>query len=244
MQTPAIALVMCVWGRAWLTRCVMRHYERLAREFKHKMEIIGCIIQSPNDPDPAPLERGFWNYVEVPNDPLTEKWNRGFRALRQFESLQGAVMIGSDDLLNEAYFDWISRNFDVPYAELTTLHFVEPSTRRGCFVKPHRVGCGRWFSREYLEDVNYTICGGEPRNRLIDASVDVVRLGAGVDRYEIDAPGVVCADVKTSLNLWSYDEIVDRVPRSHRVMLDDGGSFLLEHFPGFWQEYSALALSA
>ena len=50
--------------------------------------------------------------LEVPNQPLTEKWNAGIKMLRSIE-FDGAMILGSDDYIDLNLFNFIKSNIEL-----------------------------------------------------------------------------------------------------------------------------------
>lgn len=197
-------------------------------------------VRSPDDEQP-PGPTGRWLSIEAPNSPLSQKWNAGIAYAWIFKP-DAVVLVGSDDLLNAAYFEYAAALPEtVLYSELSSLYFYDLASGQCAFVPRFRVHPGRMFRRELLDR-----CRWRPYRGDLDRNVDsgtywlTAPLSGEEKRFETP-PGVVCIDVKGAENIWSFDEQRRKVHGS-QWREADGQEVMNRHFPGFLERVNTEAV--
>src|SRR5690606_8627293 len=101
-------IVTGLWGRSRLSRCVLRYYGEMKIP---GVEFVRVAVWSPEDGEAEDMYVvPGWSFATHPNQPYTDKFNRGFRALRG--RVDCAMVVGSDDLVSRAYVEEAARLVD------------------------------------------------------------------------------------------------------------------------------------
>ena len=153
------------------------------------------------------------------NDPLGAKFNRGFAHVRNWplDVYDGAMIVGSDDLIHPDYFAWIRENKPV-YCELGACHWFNGETGEMRAAEGSRLGAGTYMSREYLERCSYAPYEPE-KNKMLDSGPP--RWLKRGERTTLDPPEhpIYLIDIKGPGSMWGWDWVT-RLPRQRRVDAD------------------------
>lgn len=266
---PRVHLVLftCVHGRAHLTDFVLGHYAHLSAALAADDDIdLDLFVTGSDAAETSRLaERHGAAHAVFPNSPLGAKHNRGLAALRDRYSAantppHAVVIIGSDDLLNRAFFLFAAARLGAPDPPLVLglrdLYLYDlasaASGGRLAYTRGYRapadplaatVGCGRVFAWPLLERLRWELWDGS-RDRSLDQST-VRRVAAALGTDGVAAAthavrgsdfGVVAVDVKTASlaagrNIWSYDDIISAGgAKLHRFRAVPSASFFDAHF--------------
>lgn len=216
-----LGAAITTWGRPRLTEIVLRHNRSLFDRI--------AAVRSPEDPDPAPDVEGV-EYVEHPNNPLSEKWAAGVRALADCDAV---MILGSDDLVNAAFVAAVRGLMEdgYDYVQPGGLWVYEPATMRCMYAEAMRIGAGRTLSRAMLDLVEWNPW---PRSHIgkVDSAMDE-KLDPITMPYRMtgqkDARQIL-VDVKTE-NRWSYDNLRGLARAVHHPL-----KFWRTHFPQIAEE--------
>ena len=158
-----LGLVTAMWKRPALTKAFMEHWARLEVP---GVDWVRVAVISPEDDTlfPRPLARtrptipdvDGWEFALSPNEPLSDKFNAGFRALRAFD-VDVAIVVGSDDFATTDFVEALLRK------HRSGAHFVVPSglyalcadTGEACFMDRPHIGTGRLLSRSLLDKLGW-----------------------------------------------------------------------------------------
>jgi hypothetical protein len=234
----------CIYGRPLLTDFVLGHYASLrgSLALNHAITLDIFIVGSDAVATAAHAEQVGAGYAVYPNSPLGAKHNAGLAALRDFHTSNSAtrpevvLVIGSDDVLNAAFFvaarDAMASQDASDVLGLRDLYLYELATGRLVYTRGYRnesgrkglgmtVGCGRVFSWALLDRMNWTLWEGA-RERSLDQSTVALVSAIGARILPLDGgsgdgsfagPGPAAIDVKTGglaggCNIWTFDAIV------------------------------------
>lgn len=194
-----VALLTCTWRRPALTNIVMDYYSRLS--FSHRRAVTSRLGESYKG----------WTLSYHENQPLSDKWQHGLKSLKQ-DDFDALMIVGSDDLITPAYLDackyLIGAGAD--YVYLPGCYFYDTSTDRMIWAQAPRLGMGRCISRSLIERLDWQLW--EPGlERGLDGSMATRIEATGTHKViKIQDPlryGYVGLDVKTSENIWSFDDV-------------------------------------
>jgi hypothetical protein len=222
-----VAAAIAVWGRPRTAEIVLR-------------QAVKCfdavvVVRSPGDPEPAPDIEGVI-YVEHTNEPLSDKWTAAIR--RAGELADAVCMLGSDDLVNEAFVaalrDMLDDGYD--YIQPSAFWMYDVRTMRCAYGEAFRIGGGRTFSRRMLEHVGW---------KLWDEPAHIGGLDSAMDRRldEITLPqrmknqrrkGRILLSLKTD-NKWGFDQLSGLVRAVYHPV-----KFWNHHFPEIAEEVLTL----
>jgi hypothetical protein len=147
-----------------------------------------------------------WCYAQ--NDPLSDKHNIGLRGSLKYD-WDYCLSFGSDDLISERIFevyeDVMRKGHD--FVGLNDMWFYHKGNikRHTYRAKNATYGAGRLISRRLAEKLNGNVWARNGKIERIDTdSRDIIeRAGFKHTIVRTDLPVVV--DVKTEVNLWTYD---------------------------------------
>lgn len=151
--------------------------------------------------------------------------------------VDAVVIVGSDDLVTPAWLAYAQHLAGslgagvLWWAALPGLHYLDLKTGRLVRSRQSAPGAGRVVSRALLASVGWRPWPSGLARRLDDAMLQRLAPLRGVRRFVATKPGAVVLDIKTSVNLWSFDE---RAARERTLPVDDAGAWLSQHFPGFF----------
>jgi len=136
--------------------------------------------------------------------PLGRKFNEGFRYIQEKKpDIIGAMIVGSDDLIHEQYFQHI-RNIQPLYTELGRCLYYNGETGDMRCTPGMEAGAGKYFSNEFLARCDYKPYV-ESLNRNLDRGPKRF-LAPQFERLSIDIPWII--DIKGPESMWSWDHAV------------------------------------
>jgi hypothetical protein len=185
-RTRKIILLSCIWGRKELTEIFLSYYKRLQEELVGTCDLIPLIVGSEGVDTRLMVERFCFRYIEHENQPLSEKWEAGLKAAKNIDS-DAVVIVGSDDFLTrdtiKEYLSWIEIGvLSAGFSDGYFLDLANPDDMlywRG-YGGMHRnagmprrinetIGMGRFYSRELLEFMNFSLWAGPGIDKGLDS---------------------------------------------------------------------------
>lgn len=231
-----IGILTAIWQRHDLSRIVLEYYRDLEID---GVEFVRVAVGSEGKESKDLAESCGWEYVKAKNNPLSDKWNRGCESLK--DRVDAVLIVGSDDLLNKEYFEeaivMLSTGSDcVSLEDMYTYSALDGSCH---FIPRSYPGAGTIVKANQLDKVDWNPWP-EGVNRRLD--------GAMLNRmYELAAPfpqrriktgaKSVLVDIKSTVNMWSVQEIIEMVGRGHSV---DGSDLLDKQFPDIREKINQL----
>ena len=211
-----IGVVSAMWQRLELTDLVFSHIADMKTALAPFMELLPVVAGSEGEESRAVAERNGFSYTEVENLPLGAKWNAALSLLRD-QDVDGVVILGSDDLLNERFFHVLKESLDEGclLAGLDTFFVLESRSGRLMewlgYLPPREgesIGAGRFLHRELLERLNWHLWE-DGLNAGLDASMwrllraDADRRGHSFTSRTLNCrkEGIVLVDVKSSIQI-------------------------------------------
>ena len=244
-MTPfRLGLLTALWRRPRLTAAVLDYYAGLSVP---GVRLFPLAVRSAEDPEPTVLIPEAWRYVTAPNRPLSMKWNAGMEALKN-EGLDGVMIVGSDDLVTAEYFAEAARRIRAgsDLVLFDTMHVADAETGRAMVIKPRRLGGGRTLSASLLDSVGWRPWPDD-RDRRLDGGMDRRLHLAGRGKHRKaeslvradDTPGAVLLDVKSPVNMWSYDDLTTWQKSTDPC--PSASELLATHFPSAHPQILAMA---
>lgn len=211
-----IGVVSAMWQRLELTDLVFSHIADMKTALAPFMELLPVVAGSEGEESRAVAEKNGFSYIETENLPLGAKWNAALSLLRD-QDVDGVVILGSDDLLNDRFFHVLKESLDEGYllAGLDTFFVLESRSGRLMewlgYLPPREgesIGAGRFLHRELLERLNWHLWE-DGLNAGLDASMwrllraDADRRGQSFTSRTINCrkEGIVLVDVKSSVQI-------------------------------------------
>jgi hypothetical protein len=192
-----IGVVSCLWKRWALSDVFLFHLHQLKRELFGEIDLVPLLAGSEGSRTRSLCNKYSFNYFELDNYPISHKWEQCLARARDFD-LDAVIILGSDDFVNanliRAYGRLLSQS--VQCAGLRNAYFCDLNqdparlilwhgygSSAHCMGQPHRlgetIGMARFFSRDLLEELGYSLWPGLSINKGLDyfALKRVVSLG-------------------------------------------------------------------
>lgn len=219
---PIFGIVTAMWKRHELTDLVFSNIASLREKLKDEMELIPVVAGSEGELSQTIAERNGFRYIDIENQPLGRKWNAALSLLRH-DPIDGVIIMGSDDLLNEAYFRMIAQRWrrGEKIVGLLSMYFLEQSTGRMYFwpgYAPPRtgvtIGLGRFIHKEYIDLLEGELWENElthaldtSMGRRIKAAAEACGWQDTITAIPVEGTDIMAVDVKSSENMWGYENI-------------------------------------
>ncbi len=234
-----LGLLTTLWRRHDLARIVLRHHAGLDIP---GIEIVPVAVGSEHEAKRIADEEG-WHFVRHKNSPLSDKHNAGLRALAG-ANVDGVVVIGSDDLLNAAYFEEMAARLasGQEAIELRGIYFYDAPNDELMYANQWSTGVGRCFSSSLLRRRDWT--GWESgHDRRIDITMTKPLLQWANPRTwisDLRTTDIRVVDIKTGDGMWSFDwcKSICRPDRRHPV--PDSRAWFDRHFPGVFDSLTEI----
>jgi len=223
-----IAILTCLWKRHDLERLSLRwNRDALARA---GFTVTPLAVGSEGKASKAVAESAGYNYLEAPNEPLSDKHNAGMAWLEDRKVTWDAVMIlGSDNFVSTSYGRHVKTRLERGDQAIRArgIYFYEPGGElfyaRGC-----RTGAGTTISRALAGGVRYRFWD-DGLDKGLDASIyrRVLQKAAPCDIvYDLPRRGVAILDVKTDVNVTTWTDVKERF----RIAPVPAPAFFGQHF--------------
>lgn len=219
---PIFGIVTAMWKRHELTDLVFSNIASLREKLKDEMELIPVVAGSEGELSQTIAERNGFRYIDIENQPLGRKWNAALSLLRH-DPIDGVIIMGSDDLLNEAYFRMIAQRWrrGEKIVGLLSMYFLEQSTGRMYFwpgYAPPRtgvtIGLGRFIHKDYIALLGGKLWENElthaldtSMGRRIKAAAEACGWQDTITAIPVEGTDIMAVDVKSSENMWGYENI-------------------------------------
>lgn len=151
---PLVRLTISRLKRQGITPIILGH-EREAMDIAQQMDV---------------------EFISIDNDPLGNKWNKGFQASKNYNA-DAVIFMGSSDWCSDDYIERCKEHSkDFGMIGMLGCHFVDVSeTIRLVHWKGYGsgerhyepIGIGRFLNREFLERINWT-----PFNHQLNSGLD------------------------------------------------------------------------
>ena len=228
-----LGLLTSIWRRHDLARVVLEHHAMLDIP---GVELVPLAVGSEGTDSKRLAHDSGWHYAEAPNSPLSDKMNEGLKAFRT-AGVDGVVIIGSDDLLNAAYFEHAAATLAAgkDVLELRGIYFYNAPTDELVYADAWSTGVGRCLSARLLNAREWV--GWESgQDTHLDHAMRTQAVVHGRERAwvaDLRKTDIRVVDIKTEENLWSYAWCVNEITRpDRRHPVPDTRTWFERHFPG------------
>lgn len=222
-----LGIVTCIWGRHELACMVAGYYSSIEVP---GVELTLVAVGSEGGVSRAIMEPAGWEYVEHPNQPLSDKFNAGVKHLQH--RVDAVMIIGSDDFLNIKAIEYLVRSIQAGQDAMNLDDLYYYSVEEDALYEAARVspGASMTMSARLLDRL-----GWEPwpkgHNRMLDGKL----------RNRIHKDGFPCkyshvknclerglfmVDVKTDENMWSVKEMASMTGRVRQVPTEELDKYL------------------
>lgn len=248
-----VVVYMCTWKRPLLTDFVLAHYDALREPLAQENIRLDIFITGSEDDVTEEQARKYGaKYAVHPNSPLGAKHDKGIQSLRdvyineerdvRIDRLPDAVtIVGSDDVINAAFFIQIRRLMSGPpplhhIVGIKDIHFFDLKSRRLVYTRGYRsyqtpisgtIGCGRAFSWAMLEALNWHLWDVDREHGLDQSAIRnvmarvplVAEVSTAIDGRDA---GIMAVDIKSDgfaagANIWRFEQVVEAVGRNGRL---------------------------
>jgi len=209
-----IGLLTTIWGRPELTELVINYYNDLDVP---GVDLLCVGVYSNDDDNPSFANSTIydrWHFEEYPNQPLSDKWNRGMLAMRDCD-VDAVLIAGSDDLISVKYIQACAYCVKraKQYIYLPGCYFLDLETMRCMWAWARRLGLGRCLSRSLLNELEWQPwpmgvkegLDGAMTEKMRNLFPDFVNLRFARDQ------GYATLDIKSGHNMWGYDFVKDNL---------------------------------
>lgn len=232
-----IALVTPVYGRYELTRIVLEYYAGM-----NDQNLVLIAAGSEGEKTREICEGAGWNYIESPNEPLTQKFQSLFLEARKHE-VDAVIVIGSDDLISRELFDYYQTHFHKDTEALIGLRdfyfykLPENILRHWKGYSDYfnqSLGAGRLYPKSILDKVDWKPWGIVNQNQGCDnaASRYLKLKGIQEKRIFMHEIGCMAVDIKHHRNLTKFHQL--------RNATDVPNELFSKFFPGMFTKLADL----
>lgn len=240
-----IGLLTTIWKRHDLGRITLKHHAGLDIP---GIEIVPVAVGSEGAASRRLAKRAGWLYVEAPNRPLSNKHNAGLRALST-AGVDGVVVIGSDNLLNAAYFEYAASLLAQgrEFMEMRGIWFYDLPGDELTYAGQWSTGVGHCMASSILRRRDWK-AWDDGHDRYLDRLVTKRIASHAHPRSwisDLRKTDVRAVDIKTADNMWGYDWCVNEVCRAdRRHPVNNPRSWFDRHFPGVFDDLAEITRPA
>lgn len=243
MSKPIVGVVTAMWKRHELTSIIFENLANLRRELADIIDLRLCVAGSEGEASRQVAEKHGFEYIEVPNEPLGAKWNAALSLLRG-QDFDGICVLGSDDLVNAAYFKMVADSIQrgEKLFGLGSFYILDRFFGRLChwlgYAPPRHkepIGLGRFIHKDYIEALDWKLWGDDKthgldksmKERIADLSPSLgLPLSFGLK--ELGEYGIVAVDVKHIQQMWPYEHMA--IASRDLMLHGDPRGFLGQHY--------------
>lgn len=220
-QVPRIGIVSAMWQRLELADIVFSNIAHLRKQVADVIDILPVTAGSEGEKSRTVALRHGFAYIECPNSPLGAKWNASLSLLKN-QDIDGIVIVGSDDLMNEAYLRFVASTYQQGFRFFGVDYFYcldrfsgrmfrwmsyPPGTRHD-----EPIGLGRFIHRDYIERVEWQLWEDD-KEKGLDLSMwsrqKKLSQELGEDfacpRFSALDHDLVLIDIKHVTQMWSFE---------------------------------------
>lgn len=207
-----ITIVTGVWKRPEVFEMFSKGIENLG------VDVRVIVAGSEGDTSRTMVESKGFEYIEVPNRPLSNKMNATTRAAKGSDYV---ICMGSDDIISpelfQEYLKYMNEDYD--FVGLTDFYFYDTESKRAMYWggyndkrKGTSIGAGCVISAKLLNNMCH-----EPwkngLNKGLDGSMQR-RINGKVAKFSLKEKGLFALDIKSSTNitpfeLWKNSSYID-----------------------------------
>jgi hypothetical protein len=225
-----IGLLTTLWKRETIENAVLAYYGGLTLG---GADLVRVAVGSEGKKSRKRAETNGFQYIEAPNEPLSDKHQAGLLALREAD-VDAVVVIGSDDLLGGTYWSAALGHVRGGAEAFTVrgLYLYELASATLAYAPKVRPGAGRMYGRRLLDRLDWKLWRPGLARGLDRAAHDAaIRRANPYERcWEAERAGVIVLDVKSDVNLNSMRKTTGATRGV--VTIPQPEAFFDEHFPG------------
>ena len=223
-----LALIIAVYNRTDLESVVLNRFKK--QSVKYGFEII--VAGSEGD-----ISKGIaegCHYIEVENNPVSKKHNAMLTKAKELK-VDGVCLFGSDDMVNDAYFDYIyslNKN-ESELIGLDAIYFHDTLTQQLSFFNPedraYTIGAGRFFSKKVLDKMNWQLWDNDLNKGLDHNCSNRLRTkGIGEKVVSLRKNNIFMVDIKHMQSITNRVilEVGKRVP--YHILTEGLGHYTIE----------------
>jgi len=201
------AIILAMYRRHDLEKIVIERFLEQSNKFGFDVIVAGSDGELSKE-----VAKGC-HYIEVENYPVSVKHQALIDFVKEKDYF-GVCLFGSDDLVNDGYFEWILANKDTTNViGLQDLYFYSTTDKTLNYWSGYQngkmmVGAGRYFSKSVLDKMNYTLWNAK-RNKGLDTHCSKLLEKKGIiqESHKMEDIGVFLVDVKHSRCITSHSII-------------------------------------
>ena len=157
---------------------------------------------------------------QVPNEPLSNKWNAGVNMLAKFD-FEKVVFLGSDDWIDKPFIDYIESVKDYDMIGFLDLYFEHNNNLHWWLgYMGHRKGepsgAGKTYTKDFLASIDYNLFPAS-KNRSLDGLswIKIKKVNAKVLTTTLRENNIICCDVKDGLGMTKFTNIPNIKKANH-----------------------------
>tara|TARA_Y100000593_G_C4321206_1_gene343895 strand:- start:850 stop:1704 length:855 start_codon:yes stop_codon:yes gene_type:complete len=165
-------ILTCLWQRPKLSKIFLSYYKAMQERLEGDIELNLIAVGSEGPITRKMAKDCGWDYIQMPNSPLSTKWNAGIKTLKRYNA-SATVILGSDDFISDsllhAYKGLIKDDYVLVGVKDMYMYDVK-TNRLGRWkgympgVDSKRVGetigMARCIGKKVMEMIDYDIWGG------------------------------------------------------------------------------------
>ena len=199
-----VAIVTAVWKRHPLERLTLQYWHDI-KVPGHRFRQVVVGSEGLASMAIAPCDA---LYIEAPNSPLSRKWDYGIMAARLLD-VDAVMLVNSDGILNVRAIELLLDGLKgADWSQPDGVWMWDARTNRLKWFEMD-TGSGRVFSRDLLSRMDWKVWNCDANMKLDGRAMDQL-IQHRARRHEVRnlrKLGGVVLDIKTGINLWSYDEM-------------------------------------
>lgn len=190
-----LGIVTINFRRPTILRLWIASIERLRRDCGDFPAV--CVSEKD---DEAICQRHNITHITMINNPISSKWNAGFRFMRD-QDVDYVVVLGSDDIMSSHYLsnamEAMTHNPDVVYTKSIYFYDGEKKGHVYKYSDARELGVGRCIHRDVLDQINWI---PYPQHLTFGLDGALRKRIMPYVKTKIEIEGVI-VDVKTKMNM-------------------------------------------
>jgi hypothetical protein len=213
-----ICLFTATYNRFELTDYVLSYYKNIKDKLKDVCDLHLICVGSDGEKGKIIAEKNGFEYLEHPNEPLTQKHNYGIMMCKKYNP-DGVIHVGSDDIMGVEFFkhhiECLKNGID--FCGILDIYFLtkdklgywngyKPDSSR--YLEP--VGPGKLYSKRLMDLLNWKPWGDVKLNKSLDRVVNnnLKKLKFTSKVIKCEDVGALLIDIKTNVNITDINDFV------------------------------------
>jgi hypothetical protein len=213
-----ICLFTATYSRFELTDYVLGYYKNIKDKLKDVCDLHLICVGSDGERGKLIAEKNGFEYIEYPNEPLTQKHNYGIMMCKKHNP-DGIIHVGSDDIMGIELFnhhiECLKNNID--FCGILDIYFLTKDKLgywggykkdSGRYGEP--VGPGKLYSRALMDKLNWRPWGDVKLNRTLDRVVtnNLKKLQFSSKLIKCEDFNSLLIDIKTNVNISDINDFI------------------------------------